>query len=144
MISRLIFIFMVFASVAQAQLDVNWRQLSDVTFVDKYLPDLDAYHWYPTFGEKVLALEGKEISITGYVIPVDYESNYYILSANPYASCFFCGNAGPETVVELELKEEDDSYTTDQRLMFRGTLRLNADDIYKMNYILEDAEVFDY
>ena len=144
MIARLTFLFVIFTSTVQAQLDVNWRQLSDVTFEDKYLPDLDAYHWYPTFGEIVLALEGKEISITGYVIPVDYESNYYILSANPYASCFFCGNAGPETVVELELKEEDDSYTTDQRLMFKGILRLNAYDIYKMNYILEDAEVFDY
>lgn len=140
----LIILFLAVASFAQAQLDVNWKQLSDVTFEDKYLPDLDAYHWYPTFGEKVLALDGEKISITGYVIPVDYESNYYILSANPYASCFFCGNAGPETVIELELKEEDNSYTTDQRLMFKGTLRLNADDIYKMNYILEEAEVFDY
>ncbi|NND77249.1 MAG: DUF3299 domain-containing protein [Flavobacteriales bacterium] len=137
-------VFLFLTSVAFGQLDVNWRELSDVTFEDKYLPDLDAYHWYPTFGEKVVALEGEEIAITGYVIPVDYESNYYILSANPYASCFFCGNAGPETVVELELKEEDDSYTTDQRLTFKGILRLNTDDIYKMNYILEEAEVYDY
>ena len=138
-----IVLFIILSSVAFSQQEVTWRQLSDVIFEDKYLPDLDAYHWYPTFGENAKALEGKEIAITGYVIPVDYESNYYILSANPYAACFFCGNAGPETVIELELIEEDDSFTTDQRLMFKGILKLNADDIYKMNYILEKAEVWD-
>ena len=31
------------------------------------------------------------------------------------------------------------AYQTDDRLSFRGTLRLNADDVYQMNYILEGA-----
>ncbi len=125
-----------------AQLEVTWQDLSKVTFEDKYYEDLDAYYWYPTFSESVLDLEGKQIAITGYVIPVDYESNYYILSANPYASCFFCGGAGPETVIELEFEADDNYFTTDQRLGFKGTLRLNKEDVYKMNYILENAEIW--
>ena len=34
---------------------------------------------------------------------------------------------------------EKRTYQTDDRLTFRGTLRLNADDVYQMNYILEGA-----
>jgi len=122
-----------------AQKEIDWQILAQVTFEDKYYEDLDAYYWYPTFSETVKNLDGKEVAITGFVIPIDYESNYFILSANPYASCFFCGAAGPETVIELELKGQH-NYTTDQRLGFKGVLRLNKDDVYKMNYILEDAE----
>ena len=124
------------------QKEITWKDLAKVTFEDKYYEEVDAYYWYPTFSESVLALDGQDVAITGYVIPVDYESNYYILSANPYASCFFCGNAGPETVVELELKSDDHYFTTDQRLGFKGRLKLNKDDLYKMNYILEDAELW--
>jgi len=32
------------------------------------------------------------------------------------------------------------TYQTDERLTFHGNLRLNADDVYQMNYILEGAE----
>jgi hypothetical protein len=32
-------------------------------------------------------------------------------------------------------------FTTDDRITFRGRLRLNDDDLYFLNYILEDAEV---
>lgn len=138
----LIVILSLIGSVGMSQLEVDWRTLADVTFEDKYLQDLDAYYWHPTFGEKVKVLEGQEIKVTGYVIPVDYESNYYILSAFPYASCFFCGNAGPETVIELEVADDSETFTTDQRLTFVGTLKLNATDIYKMNYILQEAEVY--
>ena len=31
------------------------------------------------------------------------------------------------------------AYKTDDRLTFKGTLRLNADDAYQMNYILDGA-----
>jgi hypothetical protein len=30
-------------------------------------------------------------------------------------------------------------YQTDERLTFKGTFRLNADDVYQMNYILDGA-----
>ena len=140
---KLIIICILLSSMfVYGQEEVDWRTLADVTFEDKYLEDLDAYYWHPTFGENVKALEGEEIVVTGYVIPVDYESNYYILSAFPYAACFFCGNAGPETVIELEIADESQTFTTDQRLSFVGTLKLNANDIYKMNYILQEAEVY--
>ena len=120
--------------------ELTWQTLSDVEFTDVYLEELDAYYWKPTFGENVKALAGREVYITGYIIPVDYDENFYVLSRYPFANCFFCGGAGPESVVDLRWPAETPRpYATDERLTFKGTFRLNADDIYQMNYILEGA-----
>ena len=56
---------------------------------------------------------------------------------------FFCGGAGPESVVDLRFKNKNRMYETDERLTFRGKLALNADDVYQMNYILEGAEEYE-
>lgn len=123
--------------------ELTWKQLTDVEFKDVYVEELDAYYWKPTFGANVKALAGREVYITGYIIPVDYDENFYVLSRYPFANCFFCGGAGPESVVDLRFKDENRMYETDERLTFRGKLALNADDVYQMNYILEGAEVYE-
>ena len=131
------------AVVATADEDLSeltWQALSDVEFKDVYLEELDAYYWLPTFGPQVMAAEGKEFFITGYMIPVDVDEDFYVLSRYPFANCFFCGGAGPESVIDLRFPGKSErAYQTDDRLSFRGTLRLNADDVYQMNYILEGA-----
>ena len=128
---------------ADALEELTWKQLTDVEFKDVYVEELDAYYWKPTFGENVKALAGREVYITGYIIPVDYDENFYVLSRYPFANCFFCGGAGPESVVDLRFKDENRMYETDERLTFRGKLALNADDVYQMNYILEGAEEYE-
>ena len=120
--------------------ELTWRTLEDVIFTDVYMESLESYYWKPTFGSEVEAMEGKEVHITGYIIPVDLDEDFYVLSRYPYANCFFCGGAGPESVIDLRFEGGSDRvYQTDERLTFRGTLRLNADDIYQMNYILDGA-----
>jgi len=121
-----------------APVEITWDTLTDVSFEDKYYSEFDQYLPFPTFGISVKALAGKEVKITGYVIPIEPER--YILSQNPFASCFFCGGAGPETVLELELTSYEKTYFTDQYLSFTGFLKLNSQDIDKLNYILERAE----
>ncbi len=126
--------------VDEALSELTWQVLSDVEFKDVYLEELDAYYWMPTFGPKVLEAEGKEFFITGYMIPVDVDEDFYVLSRYPFANCFFCGGAGPESVIDLRFPGKSErAYQTDERLTFRGKLRLNADDVYQMNYILEGA-----
>lgn len=128
------------ASSAEQPMELTWEMLTDVDFKDVYVEELDAYYWKPTFGKSIKDLEGKEVFITGYIIPVDLDENFYVLSRYPYANCFFCGGAGPESVVDLRFKEkEGKAYKTDERVTFKGKLKLNASDIYEMNYILEDA-----
>lgn len=125
-----------------APAELSWRTLTDVEFKDVYVDELDAYYWKPTFGPSVKALEGKEVYITGYVIPVDYDEDFYVVSRYPFANCFFCGGAGPESVVDLRFKGKTRRYETDERLTFKGVFALNANDIYQMNYILEGVVEF--
>lgn len=122
---------------------LSWETLRDVTFKKKWYAEESVYMLYPTFGPGVQKLSGKTVDITGYVLPVDLESNLYVLSAFPFSACFFCGGAGPESVVSLKFKKSDKKFKTDERRTFRGTLKLNADNIYEMNYILADAEMIE-
>lgn len=119
--------------------ELSWATLADVDFKDVYVEELDAYYWKPTFGASIEALEGAEVYITGYIIPVDYDEDFYVLSRYQFANCFFCGGAGPESVIDLRFPAKTRAYKTDERLTFKGKLALNADDIYQMNYILEGA-----
>jgi len=122
---------------------LTWEDLTDVEFKDVYVEELDAYYWKPIFGPSVKGFEGKKWYITGYVIPVDIDEDFYVLSRYPFANCFFCGGAGPETVVDLQFSGEiPREYATDERLTFAGELKLNADDVYQMNYIIKDAREF--
>ena len=122
---------------------LTWEDLTDVEFMDVYVEELDAYYWKPIFGTSVQNLEGRKFHITGYVIPVDIDEDFYVLSRYPFANCFFCGGAGPETVVDLQFKGHSPrEYATDERLTFAGELKLNADDVYQMNYILVGAHEY--
>ena len=120
---------------------LSWETLRDVTFKKKWYAEESVYMLYPTFGPGVQKLSGKTVELTGYVLPVDLESNLYVLSAFPFSACFFCGGAGPESVVSLKFKKAGKKFKTDERRTFHGTLKLNADNIYEMNYILADAEM---
>jgi translation initiation factor IF-2 len=51
--------------------------------------------------------------------------------------CFFCGGAGPETVMEVE-SEVGVDFTAEQIIM-KGTLKLNDSDINMLMYRLENA-----
>lgn len=127
--------------VAAEPVKLSWEVLRDVTFKKKWYAEESVYMLYPTFGQGIQKLNGKTVDLTGYVLPVDLESNIYVLSAFPYSACFFCGGAGPESVVSLKFKKSDKKFKTDERRTFRGTLKLNADNIYELNYILADAEM---
>jgi hypothetical protein len=123
--------------------ELTWEDLTDVEFKDVYVEELDAYYWKPIFGPSVENLEGKKFHITGYVIPVDIDEDFYVLSRYPFANCFFCGGAGPETVVDLQFTGHSPrEYATDERLTFAGELKLNSDDVYQMNYIIVGAHEY--
>ena len=94
------------ASFAQEQ--NMWKTLSNVT-VEKSFDEvlsIDVEHY--NFASQVKALNGKKISLEGWMIPLDElrGENYFVLSSLPFANCFFCGGAGPETVAEVFSKKE--------------------------------------
>lgn len=123
-----------------AQELIDWRTLAEVAFVQERDP-LGGYPvTRPVFGPPVQALAGDTIEIQGYVLPVDTEGKQYVLSAFPYASCFFCGGAGRESVIELELQPGHRRFAQDEYLRFRGVLALREAE-YDLIYRLERAEV---
>lgn len=122
-----------------SQEKINWDILADVTYEYEYVEALNIWHGTPDFGNKVKAYADKEISIRGYVIPLQISGDLYMLSAVPYQSCFFCGGAGQETVMELRMKSDKWRLKTDELLTFTGILRLNDKEL-EMSYILENAK----
>ena len=116
-----------------------WQQLSKITFTKEYDELMGFKIDKPVFSQSVQDLEGKELTIKGYIIPVEgYKSHKeFIFSAFPYNMCFFCGGAGPETVMEVEAAEP--VKFTAESIVLKGTLRLNADDINRLMYKLENA-----
>ncbi len=128
-----------FSTIAAAQTEASWTDLMDITFKDIYMEKDDIYVYYPLFGEKQKKLDGQTIRITGYIIPIDAEQDLYVLSAFPFSACFFCGNAGPESVMAVYFDNKGQKFTTDERLTLEGMLELNDTDVDELVYVLRGA-----
>ena len=139
---RVILVILLFVSeIVFAQTEITWDDLADVEFEEIYSEEEEGHILYPHFGFSVRKLAGKQVLIRGHILTIDPSEGYFILSKGPIRSCFFCGAGGPETVVELNLKSKNNNFFMDEVVTIKGTLRLNSDDIYKCNYILDYAEV---
>ena len=124
-----------------AQQSITWDQLTDVKFSKKYDATLGIELLTASFGESVKALDGKEIIIKGYIIPLDPLGTQYVISRNPMATCFFCGGSGPESVAELRLHPKSiRRYATDELLSFKGVLKLNESNSASLNYVILNAD----
>ncbi|MBC6992656.1 hypothetical protein QWY85_02630 [Neolewinella lacunae] len=139
----LLFCALLFAGQAtlSAQSNNLWTTLAKITY-EKRFDDLLGFKVdVPVFAPEIKALEGKVVEVTGYIVPVEgYKSHTeFVFSAYPYNMCFFCGGAGPETVMEVTSKAPV-KYST-ERIRLRGKLLLNDDDINRLMYVLIDAEL---
>ena len=94
----------------------------------------------PDFDPTLQNLNKKEVLVAGFVIPTGIGGNTFVLSQNPYASCFFCGQGGVETVMTIKYKGNAPRYKTDDYITLKGTLELNSTDIEEFIYILNNAE----
>ncbi|MFZ2898834.1 MAG: hypothetical protein WA004_09445 [Saprospiraceae bacterium] len=124
---------------------IDWNLLGKVEFEQKWHDTLNDYIYFPVFHPEIRAFEGKPVEIGGYVIPFEetQDERLLVLSAFPFSSCFFCGGAGPESVMDIQLDQSKPgsrrTWKQDAQISFRGSLRLNDSDVYFLNYILEEA-----
>ncbi len=120
--------------------DNTWKTLSKITFKKEYDETLGMKIDIPVFGSEIKALSGKEVTVKGYIIPTDgYKSQKeFVFSAFPYNMCFFCGGAGPETVMEVSSKTP--IIYTSEPIYLKGILKLNGSDINRLIYTLDKAE----
>lgn len=122
---------------------LTWERLAQVTFEEDYDESVQEYIMRPIFSDTLKTLDRQPVMIEGYVIPFEEtgDETFIVLSSVPYLQCFFCGGAGPETVIDILPKNKLKRLKTDQKITFKGKLRLNADDLDYLNYILDDAEL---
>jgi len=130
--------------VVQAQTGATvslWKTLAKITYKKEYDEFLGFKIDKPVFSEEIKALNGKEVTVKGFVIPVEgYKSHKeFIFSAFPYSMCFFCGGAGPESVMEVTASEPVE-YSAES-IVLKGKLKLNSDDVNKLMYSLTEARI---
>ncbi len=125
----------------QTVTDNVWKTLGKISYKKEYDEVMGFKIDKPVFGDAIKALGGKEVTIKGYIIPIEgYKSHKeFIFSAFPYSMCFFCGGAGPETVMEVEASEAI-KYTADP-VVLKGVLRLNDKDINRLMFKLTAAKI---
>ncbi len=125
-----------------AQADI-WKKLGKLTYKKQYDELMGFKVDVPVFGPEIKALAGKEITVKGYIIPTNgYKSHKeFVFSAFPYNMCFFCGGAGPETVMEVYATEPIEYVT--EPVVIRGILQLNDKDINRLMFALVKARKCD-
>jgi hypothetical protein len=118
-----------------------WKTLAKITYKKEYDDFLGFKIDKPVFSEEIKALNGKEVTVKGFIIPVEgYKSHKeFIFSAFPYSMCFFCGGAGPESVMEVTAIEP--VVYSAESIVLKGKLKLNSDDVNKLMYALTDAKI---
>ena len=117
-----------------------WNTLAEVNMVKN--KDAQGYEVEkPSFSNNLKSFNGKKIKLKGYVIPLNEVSNpgTFMFSSLPFNVCYFCGAAGPETVVELQTKSKID-FTT-KPIVIEGVLQLNATDPDHHIYIVKSATI---
>jgi len=122
----LIIASLIAGSSLAAQDRLHWSALETIEFTEVYNESMASWIQVPQWSDfQRDTWDGKVIKITGYAIVLDPVENIYALSAYPFSSCFFCGAAGPESVMELEFLHPID-LVTDQVITVIGTLDLNT------------------
>ncbi|MFY0593491.1 hypothetical protein [Roseivirga sp.] len=114
-----------------------WKTLADVSYDIKQDEYGDVF--VPVFGKQIKGVADQIVEIDGFIIPFDgmFKPTELIISSLPISECFFCGSGGPETVMEISMKEKI-KYTT-KRVKIRGKLKLNADNPDKLMYQLVEG-----
>jgi hypothetical protein len=134
--------FIFYTNVFYSQSGENvWKTLGKISYKKEYDELMGFKIDKPVFSDQVKALNNKEITLKGYIIPVEgYKSHKeFIFSAFPYSMCFFCGGAGPETVMEVESLEPI-KYSAES-ITIKGVLQLNDKDINRLMYKLVNVRL---
>lgn len=111
----------------QIQSQNFWQVLAEVGFQSK--KDKSGYQIEtPVFSSTLKSWNGKKVKLKGYVVPVSEvgDTDKFMLSSLPFNVCYFCGAAGPETVIEVESTEKINF--SSKAIWMEGTLQLNDKD----------------
>jgi hypothetical protein len=118
---------------------LTWKLLAQIKYLKKPSKDYPEGVMFPVINSTLKAKNKKPITMSGFIIPIDNKN--YALSKNVFASCFFCGQAGPETIMGIKFKNPGTKLKTDQYVTIQGTFRYNDSDVDDWIYHVENAVI---
>lgn len=118
---------------------LTWKMLGQIKYIKKPSDDYPEGVMFPVINPTLKAKNNKQIVMSGFIIPIDNKN--YALSKNVFASCFFCGQAGPETIMGIKFKGTLPKLKTDQYVTLQGTFRYNDNDVDDWIYHIENAVI---
>jgi len=118
---------------------LNWKLLGQIKFLKKPSKDYPEGVMFPVINPILKAKNSHTIYMTGFIVPIDNKN--YALSKNVFASCFFCGQAGPETIMGIKFKNPGTKLKTDQYVTLQGTFRYNDNDVDDWIYHIDNAVI---
>jgi len=127
------------ASYSTVSDTLTWKLLAQIKYLKKPSKDYPEGVMYPVVNSTLKAKNKKTATMSGFIVPIDNKT--YALSKNVFASCFFCGKAGPETIVGLKFKNPNMKLKTDQYVTIEGTFRYNDSDVDDWIYHIENAVI---
>jgi|UniRef100_UPI004047D6B5 hypothetical protein len=137
----LIFLGLFFNST-YSQLKIGWKDVIDIYAKEVIFSEKNPAKAIKGQGKSLKDIEGKKISITGYFLDLDPDGKWFMISKNPFATCFFCGGAGPETVIELiRFENKDKKFKTDDIVTATGTIKMITENEVDVSFILQDVTV---
>lgn len=137
----LIFIGLLLCTTLFSQSKDNWTTLGMVTITKEYDASLGMEIQKPTVSVVAQQLDGKEIELSGFIIPLTGKlaQSHFMVSRYPQSMCFFCGKAGPETAIQVFMKDGKKVEFTEDKVSVKGILRINATDMNNLLYTLDQA-----
>lgn len=138
----LLFLLISITTVSFGQRE-TWQTLAKVSFKKDFDEMMGLEVETPVYSETILELQGAEISIEGYIIPLKGEKaqSHFMFSAYPYSMCYFCGNAGPESVAQVFMKDKKEVEFTSKPIKIKGRLQLGFGDVNNIMYTISNAEL---
>ena len=120
-----------------------WRTLGLMKFERQYSEHDGISQQAGRFVSIIEALEGKEITVKGYVVPLSGKKaqSHFMFSAYPFSDCFFGGKAGPESVIEAFTKDNKKISFSEKPITLKGIFKFPSRDPNDIMFTLENAEL---
>lgn len=132
------------SGIAQTKKNV-WSTLAMMKYERQYAQSdgIGAQAGKGRFLPLIEALVGEEIEVKGYIIPLTGQKaqNHFMFSAYPFASCFFCGKAGPESVIEVFMKDNKKVEYSEKSITIKGKFKFLPNKLDDIMYQLELGEL---
>lgn len=135
-------LFVCFSKNIFSQKKITWTDIVEIYAKEFRLKEKNPTSIINTKTMSLKDIANKKVSIRGYFLDLDPNGKWHILSKNPFASCFFCGKAGPETVLEiLGFNNDKNKFKSDDLVEVTGVFNIVYDPEDNLSFVIEKVTI---